>query len=153
MFFFAETSISQLVLDESPEKELLTFPKNDSVWAYNPTHTNGDSYNNSTVLSSLQKASKSFVSVYICIFAFDELIWMWFQIESHTQIPSLSYLNNQIPGGISPLGFPSKPAKICTVEELEKNLIKNSRQNAQMQGPESKRKGWDCKTCGVKWVF
>ncbi|XP_019759259.1 protein PAT1 homolog 1 [Dendroctonus ponderosae] len=116
-----ENSISQLVLDKSPEKELLIFPKNDSVWAYNPTHTNGDSYNDSTVLSSLQKASKSF-------------------IESHTQIPSFSYLNNQIPSGISPLGFPSKPAKICTVEELEKNLIKNSRQNAQLQGPEPKRK-------------
>ncbi|CAG9770202.1 unnamed protein product [Ceutorhynchus assimilis] len=109
-----ENSISQLVLEESsdeePPLELLTFPKNSSVWAYTPTTKNGVLPNNpASVLSSLQNVSKSF-------------------IESQTPHTVLAYLNSHVPPG-----FPSQPGKICTVEELEKNLIKNSQQNAQIQ--------------------
>lgn len=111
-----QNSLSQLVVDDSsdeePSAELLTFPKDSSVWAYTPTQKNGDIYNNS-VLSSLQKASKSF-------------------IESHTNNSAFSNLSNQLNDSI-PLNFSSRPGKICTVEELEKNLIRNSQQSAQAQ--------------------
>ncbi|KAJ8926194.1 hypothetical protein NQ314_021450 [Rhamnusium bicolor] len=51
-----ENSISQLVLDESEDHLSLS----SSVWSYNPTSKNGDIFNPSNILSSLQKASKSF---------------------------------------------------------------------------------------------
>ncbi|XP_066257930.1 protein PAT1 homolog 1 [Euwallacea similis] len=97
--------------DESPTE--LTFPKDSSVWTYNPPQKNGDVFNNS-VLSSLQKASKSF-------------------IETQTaQNPVLSYLNSHAKGSsgnsVPPMNFQLQPGKICTVEELEKNLIKSSQQ-------------------------
>lgn len=106
-----ENSISQLVLNDSSsddEKSIepLSFPSNSSVWAYTPTHKNGDIFNSTSVLSSLQKASKSF-------------------IESHTDNASLLNVNNALPG------------KICTVEELEKNLLKNSQTaNVYRQSPQ-----------------
>ncbi|CAH0548821.1 unnamed protein product [Brassicogethes aeneus] len=95
-----ENSISQLVLDDDLSDNY-SLNKN-SVWAYTPPNKNGDgSYNNSnSILSSLNKASKSF-------------------IDYHRE----PLLNN------------SSSNKICTVEELEKNLIKtNALKNvAQLQ--------------------
>lgn len=58
----------------------------------------------------------------------------------------LSYLsgqgtNNNAP---PPLKFPSNTGKICTVEELEKNLIKNSQQQiAQAQQIRTESKALD----------
>lgn len=54
-----ENSISLLMLDESDDP--LNLSKN-SVWSYTPPNKNGDIFNSSSILSSLQKASKSFVS-------------------------------------------------------------------------------------------
>ncbi|XP_050315635.1 protein PAT1 homolog 1 [Anthonomus grandis grandis] len=119
-----ENSISQLGLDDSSDddvsKDLLTFPKDSSVWAYTPIQKNGElSYhpNPSAVLSSLQKASKSF-------------------IENQTNNAAFSYLNQQRNNSLPSTGFPSTPGKICTVEELEKNLIQNSQQ-AKLQNTAS----------------
>lgn len=69
-FLFSENSISQLVLDETSEKSsirensekpLAASSLSDSVWSYTPTNNNGEIFN-SSILSSLQRASKSFVS-------------------------------------------------------------------------------------------
>lgn len=66
----SETSLSQIVLNDStqktPSKDNIEKPLSslsDSVWSYTPTSQNGDIFNTS-ILSSLQRASKSFVSNY-----------------------------------------------------------------------------------------
>ncbi|EFA05066.2 protein PAT1 homolog 1 [Tribolium castaneum] len=91
-----ENSISRLMLEDNGP---LNLSKN-SVWAYTPPNKNGDMFN-SSILSSLQKASKSF-------------------IESHSREAPLP----SIP--LSPIH--QVPKQIRTVEELEKNLIKSSKQ-------------------------
>ncbi|KAG5873477.1 hypothetical protein JTB14_029565 [Gonioctena quinquepunctata] len=102
-----ENSISQLVLDESEDRLSLS----SSVWSYTPSSNNGDVFNTS-ILSSLQKASKSF-------------------IEAHTDssTKSIDSLDS------TPPLLPAQPKKICTVEELEKSLIKSSK-NASQQSLE-----------------
>ncbi|KAL1502533.1 hypothetical protein ABEB36_007664 [Hypothenemus hampei] len=126
-----EQTVSQLKLGNSSDEdddddddaiiEPLTFPRNSSVWTYTP-QTNGDSFNNSSVLSSLQKASKSFIA-------------------THTQNTVLPFLNNDASNRSPSINFPNKPGKICTVEELEKNLLKSSQQNAQQRTPAASSRG------------
>lgn len=55
-----EDSITRLMLDDH-DNDPLNLSKN-SVWSYTPPNKNGDIFNTSSILSSLQKASKSFVS-------------------------------------------------------------------------------------------
>ncbi|XP_044260378.1 protein PAT1 homolog 1 [Tribolium madens] len=97
-----ENSISRLMLDDHPSGPL-NLSKN-SVWSYTPPNKNGDIFN-SSILSSLQKASKSFIETHS---------------QSHKDYAPLP----SIP--LSPIH--QVPKQIRTVEELEKNLIKSSKQ-------------------------
>nr|CAH7719308.1 unnamed protein product [Callosobruchus chinensis] len=103
-----ENSISQLVLDDSEQHTPHSL--SDSVWSYTPTSKNGDIFN-TAILSSLQKASKSF-------------------IQTRTDSPSAkSAFTPADLNSSSPLAaLPAQPRKICTVEELEKNLLQSSKQ-------------------------
>ncbi|XP_072381677.1 uncharacterized protein [Diabrotica undecimpunctata] len=96
-----ENSLSQLVLDDEPEDRVSL---SSSVWSYTPSTKNGDIFN-SSILSSLQKASKAF-------------------IESHSDAPSSNHDLPLLPP--TPI-LPAQPKKICTVEELEKSLINTSK--------------------------
>uniref|UniRef100_A0A6P7FZE1 Protein PAT1 homolog 1 n=1 Tax=Diabrotica virgifera virgifera TaxID=50390 RepID=A0A6P7FZE1_DIAVI len=96
-----ENSLSQLVLDDEPEERVSL---SSSVWSYTPSTKNGDIFN-SSILSSLQKASKAF-------------------IESHSDAPSSNHDLPLLPP--TPI-LPAQPKKICTVEELEKSLINSSK--------------------------
>lgn len=58
-----ENSISLLMLDE-PVNEPTNLSKN-SIWSYTPPNKNGDIFN-SSIISSLHKASKSFVGSVGC---------------------------------------------------------------------------------------
>ncbi|KAJ8916062.1 hypothetical protein NQ315_010930 [Exocentrus adspersus] len=106
-----ENSISQLVLDDSDRLSL-----SNSVWSYTPPNRNGDICN-TNILSSLQKASKAF-------------------IQSHRENTTNRSVGQQpVNSTPTPVTNAAPPAvrKICTVEELEKNLIKTSKPVPQQQ--------------------
>lgn len=63
MICFSENSISQLKISDY-DISFSTSSLSNSVWSYTPSNKNGDIFN-SSILSSLQKASKSFVSIYV----------------------------------------------------------------------------------------
>lgn len=110
---FVEVSLSQLVLDDTNDSSHLTPSSlSNSVWSYTPSSKNGDIFNTS-ILSSLQRASKSF-------------------IETHTETPKPSLLNFKTADHLTALS--AQPKKICTVEELEKNLLQSSKQQAAASG-------------------
>jgi DNA topoisomerase 2-associated protein PAT1 len=105
-----ENSISLLMLDESDDP--LNLSKN-SVWSYTPPNKNGDIFNSSSILSSLQKASKSFIETHSDSNRTNDVR------KSFTQSTPLQQV-------LSPIH--QIPKQIRTVEELEKNLIKSSKQ-------------------------
>ncbi|XP_063929726.1 protein PAT1 homolog 1 [Zophobas morio] len=106
-----ENSISLLMLDE-PVNEPTNLSKN-SIWSYTPPNKNGDIFN-SSIISSLHKASKSFIETRSDSNRVSEAHKNFTQ---STPLPSIP---------ISPIQH--VPKQIRTVEELEKNLIKNSKQ-------------------------
>ncbi|RZC34298.1 PAT1 -like 1 [Asbolus verrucosus] len=107
-----ENSISLLMLDDT-DNDPLNLAKN-SVWSYTPPNKNGDIFN-SSILSSLQKASKSFIETHSDSNRTNELHKGFTQ---STPLPSIP---------LSPIHH--VPKQIRTVEELEKNLIKSSKQH------------------------
>ncbi|CAG9861797.1 unnamed protein product [Phyllotreta striolata] len=111
-----ENSISKLVLDNSENR----VPRlSDSVWSYTPTtkdataNKNYDNFNKS-IISSLQKASKSFIE----------------SLNDYTKRPTetVPVPNHGPPGGTTLKG-------ICTVEELEKSLIDSSKNASSSKVP------------------
>lgn len=98
-----EKSVRSLALDDLPKPLSLT---EDSVWTYTPPQKeNGDI----SILSSLQEASKSFLETRVDL----------------TRNLDNSIFNFKPPNLPAPLvPTPAISKKICTVEELEKNLIK-----------------------------
>ncbi|XP_060532824.1 protein PAT1 homolog 1 [Cylas formicarius] len=102
-----ENSLSQLVLDDSSddsEAGHVSFTKDPLFEAFTPTL--GREVLQQEVLTSIEKASRYF-------------------IKSRTDAPNFNNQSARHPPGL--------PNKICTVEELEKNLIQNSRNNVHVQ--------------------
>ncbi|KAL3271461.1 hypothetical protein HHI36_021947 [Cryptolaemus montrouzieri] len=102
-----EDSFRDLVLSDIPHPLPLT---GNSVWSYTPPKKNGEV---PTVLSSLQKASQSFVQS---------------RLE---QQGSFNDLQNVLDKSKSNQTTP----KICTVEELEKNLLKSTKNVVNLTPP------------------